>query len=205
MTEAAHQPTPRERAEAYLDDHAAKLAKRSKSIRLNDEARKVAANMARTDPEAWREFTDEVVSEVVITRLRSHFARIRTAAVRNERLTRRRGTLTALHRDTTTAVERGEAPPSPLDAKYATGSGWKRLGSLKRPELLALAHHRSSLARANGIEAVFLAALAERLPDDNTTVEEIVTADDITNLHEKATGTPLADLPTTTDNDKDNA
>lgn len=182
---------PRERAEDFIEAHATALLDADTPLRLGAEAATITSALAVSDPEAWDCFRREVVAEVIATRLRSHLGRLRHAAVRHERVAGRRAAFTRLHGDTVSALDAGQEPPSVFDARYALPgtNDWLRLGDMRRPELLAVARHRRGLANANGIEAVFLQALAERLPDDDTTVDEAVSAEDVVALHDKAEAT----------------
>ena len=195
---AAPDPTPRERAEHFIEDAAARLGS---PIRLATEAAKIGGALAKADPEAWNQFVNDVTVEVIVSRLRSILASDRYAAVHAER----RSVFTRLHDDTITAIESGEAPPSPFDARYALPgtNNWLRLGDMTRLDLYAVSRHRTALARTNALEAIFLAALADRLPDDTTTVAEAITEADIVGLHTKAEAADLGDLPIppTTDTD----
>lgn len=192
MGEPAPQPTPRERAELHFEDWARRLAD-AEPYRLSAETIEAAANLADTDAEAYDAFCTGVVNEVIASRLRSHLARFRHAAMHRERAT----SLRRFHDDTRAATEADEEPPSPFDGSYALPGShtWYRLGAMRRPDLLAVSRHRSGLARSNAIESVFLAAVAAQLPDDETTVSEAITAEDILNLHAKAEHADLGELP----------
>ena len=195
---AAPTPTPRDRAEQFIHTAAGRLGS---PIRLNAEAAKIARSLAKKDPAAWQDFVDEVIGEVIVSRLRSYLATQRTAALH----AKRHKVFGSIVSDTHTAATTGEALPSPYDIQYAMPgtNDWRLLGTLTRPDLLAISASRAKLARSNAIEAIFLNALAGRLPDDTTTVAEALTEDDIVTLHAKADGADLGDLPTTPDTDKE--
>ena len=197
MTQPEPLSDPRERAEAFLLARAEALVGGPGPVRLSEEARKAAADLQDIDGEAWTAFADGVVNEVISTRLRHHLGRMRQEAIRRERFGERATNLARFQTDTREAIASGEEPPSPYDVQYAApGTNlWQRLGSMTRPDLLAVSRHRAGLATANAIEAIFLRALAEALPDDTTTVAEAIPESDIIAIHGKAESAELGELP----------
>jgi hypothetical protein len=198
-------PDDRERAENFIEDRVSRLG--SSPVKLAREASTIARALAAKDPDAYRQFVDDVAVEAIVNRLRSYLTSQRHAAVRAERSS----VFRAFQDDTAKALETGRALPSPFSGRYSLpghDNEWWALGSMTRPDLLAVSHHRAKLSRSNAVEAIFLAALAARLPDDVTTVAEAFTEDDVLALHDKAESAPLGELPTpttttTTDTDED--
>lgn len=195
---SAPAPTPRERAEEFIHAAAARLGS---PIRLNTEAAKIARNLAKRDPDAWNTFVDDVTVEVIVTRLRSYLAARRHATLHAGR----HAVFGSIVTDTHTAATSGTTLPSPYDIKYAMPgtNDWRTLGSLTRPELLALSANRARSARSNAIESIFFKALASRLSDDTTALIDAVTEDDILALHTKSETADLGDLPPDPDTEKE--
>jgi len=180
--------TPRERAELFLEAYAVTLSAPTGPVTLTAEATAAASALAAADPDAWDAFVAGVTTEVIYNRLRSYVGRIRHDATHATRAGARRAGRAHLHGAAVAASVAGTAPPSPFDARYSTpgtNQFW-RLGEMRRPQLLAVAKHRADLSRTNGIEAIFLKALAERLPDDATTVAEAMSEADVLAFHEKS-------------------
>lgn len=169
-------PHPIEQA---IHDRARDLLDTEDPVNVSVEASSLIIDL-RDEPDftAW---ADAIVYEMVTTRLRHHLASIRTTAMRDQKTTRRRSVFSAAISEEETA--------SPLDVRYALpgqDSLWLRLGSMKRPELLSVAQHRHTQAHSNWVEAMFLRALADSLPDDDTPVDAVLDDDQVRDLHSRA-------------------
>jgi hypothetical protein len=172
--------TPNEFIDQAIRDRAQVLSANG-DFTIREEAVRLAEHLRTTNLPMFERWAEEVIAETIASRLRSTLQRARNQAVRNER--------TSVFADFADAAANGEEP-SPFDARYSVPgtNAWKQLGSMNRLDLLAIANHRSSLARANGIEALFFQTLADRLPNDTVTVAETLDADTIIIIHETSTG-----------------
>jgi len=180
--------------EAAIAAAAADLLDSSAPLVLGEEASCLMARLRRADPAAWDAWSTTIAHEVVMGRLRSHLARLRSAAVRGERAEARRSVFGLVASDAREAAADGTPPPSPFSARYALpgGRSWLSLGEMTKGDLLAVASHRRSLARSNYRESIFLSALAYRLPNEETTVASALSEQEVLAIHAQAEG---ADLP----------
>jgi hypothetical protein len=170
--------TPNEFMDQAIADRAQVLSANGDFV-IRDEAIRLVEHLRTTNLPVFERWADEVIAETIASRLRSTLQRARNQAVRSERA--------SVFADFADAAANGENP-SPFDARYSVPgtNTWKQLGSMNRLDLLAISNHRGSLARANGIEAMFFQALAERLPNDTATVADVLDADTILIIHETA-------------------
>jgi hypothetical protein len=135
----------------------------------------ITASLAEDYPEEWAAWTLLAAESEARKILREAIRATRRSSIARERSEERRDSVL----DALTG--------SPGDGLYAVpGNGWARLKDMVRPELLLVADQREGLARGNLAEALYLRALAERLPDDTTTVADIVETPELISLHEEA-------------------
>lgn len=192
-------PTPRERAEQFLADRFLELDARPGPIHMTSDAPTVLADLRTIDPDAWEEWLSGLGVEAVMTRWRSMLSRSRTARVHS----RRRAALSVFGAAATTAAVTGTPMPSVFDARYTIPGcvGYIRLGQMRRRDLLAVSRNRSTLSRTHGIEAVFMRALADVMPNDEVTVDETFDEAAVEAIAAKAEATSFAALPDDEDTD----